>query len=129
MGFPRQEYWNGLLCPPPGDLPHPGIEPSSPALAGGFFAIEPLGKPIVKVFFNLNCNNVCHKKIGNTHTQKIFSRNSYLLLIVSDVFPFTLIFILYLFFKYNLDYLVQTSVISIILKLCFIFTKVIQAKI
>ena len=27
MGFSRQEYWNGLPCPPPGDLPNPGIEP------------------------------------------------------------------------------------------------------
>ena len=31
-GFSRQEYWNGLPCPPPGDLPNPGIEPRSPAL-------------------------------------------------------------------------------------------------
>ena len=31
MGFSRQEYWSGLSCPPPGDLPHPGIEPASPA--------------------------------------------------------------------------------------------------
>ena len=30
MGFPRQEYWSGLLCPPPGVLPNPGIEPASP---------------------------------------------------------------------------------------------------
>jgi len=40
MGFSRQEYWGGLLCPPPGDLPIPGIEPTSlmsPALAGEFF--------------------------------------------------------------------------------------------
>ena len=37
MGFPRQEYWSGLLCPSPGDLPNPGIEPMFPALAGGFF--------------------------------------------------------------------------------------------
>ena len=36
MGFSRQEYWSGLPCPPPEDLPHPGIEPKSPALAGGF---------------------------------------------------------------------------------------------
>ena len=36
-GFFRQEYWSGLPFPPPGDLPHPGIEPISPALAGGFF--------------------------------------------------------------------------------------------
>ena len=36
MGFSRQEYWSGLPCPPPGDLPDPGIEPVSliyPALA------------------------------------------------------------------------------------------------
>ena len=40
MGFSRQEYWSGLPCPPPGDLPDPGTEPASlmpPALAGGFF--------------------------------------------------------------------------------------------
>ena len=40
MGFSRQENWSGLSCPPPGDLPDPGIEPSSPespALAGRFF--------------------------------------------------------------------------------------------
>ena len=40
MGFSRHEYWSGLSCPPPGDLPIPGIEPASlisPALAGGFF--------------------------------------------------------------------------------------------
>ena len=30
MGFSRQEYWSGLPCPPPGDLPYPGIEPVSP---------------------------------------------------------------------------------------------------
>ena len=41
MGFSRQEPWNGLLCPPSGDLSDPGIEPTSlmfPALAGGFFS-------------------------------------------------------------------------------------------
>ena len=37
MGFSRHAYWNELPCPPPGDLPDPGIEPESPALAGGFF--------------------------------------------------------------------------------------------
>ena len=30
MGFSRQEYWSGLPCSPPGDLPDPGIEPMSP---------------------------------------------------------------------------------------------------
>ena len=40
MGFSSQEYWSGLLCPLPGDLPNPGIKPvspASPALAGRFF--------------------------------------------------------------------------------------------
>ena len=46
MGFSRQEHWRGLPFPPPGDLPNPGIEPSSPALAGGFFTTEPHGKPV-----------------------------------------------------------------------------------
>ena len=39
MGFSRQEYWSGWPCPPPGDLPDPGIKPKSPvstALAGRF---------------------------------------------------------------------------------------------
>ena len=41
MGFSGQEYWCGLLCPPPGDLPDPGMEPvslKSPALGGGSFS-------------------------------------------------------------------------------------------
>ena len=41
---PRQEYWIGLSFPPPGDLLNPGIEPGSPASAGGFFITEPPGK-------------------------------------------------------------------------------------
>ena len=39
-GFSKQEFWSGLPCSPPGDLPDPGIKPTfltSPALAGGFF--------------------------------------------------------------------------------------------
>ena len=37
MGFSRQEYWSRLPFPPPGNRLNPGIEPASPALAGGFF--------------------------------------------------------------------------------------------
>ena len=43
VGFSWQEYWSGLSFPSPGDLPGPGIEPMSPALAGGFFSTEPPG--------------------------------------------------------------------------------------
>ena len=37
LGFSRQEYWSGLPRPSQGDLPDPGTEPASPALAGGSF--------------------------------------------------------------------------------------------
>ena len=45
MGFPRKECQIGMLFPPPEDPPHPGVEPVSPALAGGFFTTEPPGEP------------------------------------------------------------------------------------
>ena len=45
MGFPRQVYSSVLPFTSPGDLPDPGIEHRSPALAGGFFTTEPLGRP------------------------------------------------------------------------------------
>ena len=45
MGFSRQEYWSGLPCPPPGDLPDSGIEPGSPALQADSLMSEPPGKP------------------------------------------------------------------------------------
>ena len=45
MGFPREEYWSRLPFPPLGNLPDPGMEPASPALAGGFFTSEAPGKP------------------------------------------------------------------------------------
>ena len=44
-GFSRQEYWSGLPCPPPGDLPNPGIEPRSPTLQVDSLLPEPQGKP------------------------------------------------------------------------------------
>ena len=45
MGFSRQECWSGLPCPPPGDLPNPGMEPGSPALQADSFLPELPGKP------------------------------------------------------------------------------------
>ena len=43
-GFSRQEYWSGLPCPPPGDLPNPGIEPRFSALQVDSLPSEPQGK-------------------------------------------------------------------------------------
>ena len=53
--FSRQEPRSGLLFPPPGDLPHPGIKPeslSSPALAGRFFTTAPPGKPLKHIYLH-----------------------------------------------------------------------------
>ena len=50
MGFSRQEYWSGLPCPPPGDLPGPGMEPvslMSPTSAGEFFTNSTMWEALV----------------------------------------------------------------------------------
>ena len=47
MEFSRQEFWSGLPCPSPGDLPDPGIEPGSPTLQADSVPTEPRGKPIL----------------------------------------------------------------------------------
>ena len=41
MGFSRQEYWNGLPFPSPGDLPNPGIEPGFSTLQADALPSEP----------------------------------------------------------------------------------------
>ena len=45
MGFPRQEYWSGLLFPSQGNLPVPGIEPGFPRLHADSLLTELPGKP------------------------------------------------------------------------------------
>ena len=65
IGFSRQEYWSGLACPSPADLPDPGIEPvslRSPSLVGGFFITsatwEALGTLLGYYLFYLKSNQV-----------------------------------------------------------------------
>ena len=67
MQFPREEYWNGLPFPSSGDLPDPGTEPSSPALAGGVSATEPPAKPVT----TLALLNSLKSKHGSTRNTKI----------------------------------------------------------
>ena len=59
----RQEYWSGLPCPPPGDLPEPGIEPASltsPASAGRFFTtIATWEAPIRPITYKLLLYHIC----------------------------------------------------------------------
>ena len=53
MAFPSKEHWTGLPFPPPGDLPYPGMESASPALASGLFTNELPGKPQTAFFYLL----------------------------------------------------------------------------
>ena len=48
MGSSRQEYWNGLPFPPPGDLTRGTPSPVSPALQADSLLAEPSGKPLIK---------------------------------------------------------------------------------
>ena len=55
MEFPRQEYWSRLPCPPPGDLPNPGLEPTSPTLQTDSLPSEPPGKPFNEMNYVWKC--------------------------------------------------------------------------
>ena len=46
MVFSRQQCWSGLPFPSPGNLPDPGIEPGSPALAGRLYLLSQKGSPL-----------------------------------------------------------------------------------
>ena len=62
-GFPGQEYWSGLPFAPLGELPDPGRELVSPALADGFFTTVPPEKPLL----------VNHQKPKSTRDNKTMS--------------------------------------------------------
>ena len=51
MGLSRQEYWGGLPCPPPGDLPDPGMDPESPVLQADSLPLSHQGSPALP-FYN-----------------------------------------------------------------------------
>ena len=65
MRFPRQEHWNGLPFPSPGDLPDPGIKPISPSLGDGFFTAEPPEKPF-------HCYLYIHSQISYLPSYSLF---------------------------------------------------------
>ena len=75
IGFRRQEYLSGLPFPSPGDLPDPGIEPTSPALAGGFFTIQLPGEAHVVVY-----------QLSKPPSCLLSSYNTYYLLMFHTVF-------------------------------------------
>ena len=77
MGFSRQGYWSGLPFPPPGDLPDPGIEPASPALAGRFFTTEPPGTPPSLIpHEQLGPNSISASAPGAARTRRPFPQQA-----------------------------------------------------
>ena len=65
MGFYRQECWSGLPCPPPGNLPEPGIKPASlmsPTLADGFFTISSIWEAYIWGFFGIHIYTLLYTK-------------------------------------------------------------------
>ena len=72
MEFSKQEYWRGLPFPPPGDLPNPGIKlmsPVSPALAGGFFTIQPPRKAMLPHHLCLFHQDLCPRQFPRVFPQ------------------------------------------------------------
>ena len=64
MGFSRQEYWSGWPCPPPGDLPDPGIKPASLmslSLAGGFFTTTVTWETLIHPYLLSTRRGFAHK--------------------------------------------------------------------
>ena len=88
MGFSKQEYWNGLPFPPPGDRPDPGIKPRSPTLWVNSLPAEPHGKPknsgegslsFLQQIFPIQGSNWSHKgslRILESVAYPFFSRSS-----------------------------------------------------
>ena len=68
MGFPRQEYWNGMPFPSPGDLLDPGIKPASPAWQTGLLPPSQLGSTYNEILLN-------HKEWNNAICNLVGSRD------------------------------------------------------
>ena len=75
VGFSRQEHCSGLLCPPPGDLPDPGIKPMSlafPALAGRFFTTGTTWEALKEAYRASNL----WSRVLNGKIKRVFSASS-----------------------------------------------------
>ena len=68
MGFPTQEYWNGMPFPSPEDLPDTGIKPASPALQADSLPSEPPWKPLVKKRKRRSKGNIRNPLVSCPHS-------------------------------------------------------------
>ena len=70
MVFVRQEYWNGLPFPSPGDLPDPGIKPMSPGLQVDSLPLSHLGSPRSSLWPFINLEKVIYLETFRPTTRK-----------------------------------------------------------
>ena len=86
MRFSRQEYWSGLPFPSAEDLPNPGIKPTSPTLAGGFFTTSAPGKPIPFIMVSQTSQRSYLKENSFTLLSLGFSETHLILLLIWSFF-------------------------------------------
>ena len=85
-GFPRPEHWSGLPCPPPGDLPNPGIEPTSlvsPALSSEFFTTNTTWEAQIHVYISW-IKNICYDKEYLLHWKRMCATHNTKIITYSD---------------------------------------------
>ena len=90
MEFSRQEYWRELPFPTSGDLPHPGIEPTSltsPALTGRFSTTAPPGKPLLYIYLHPNCL-ACVSSLGPVNQEEGGKYDAKMEELSGDLIPF-----------------------------------------
>ena len=77
MRFSSQEYWGGLLCPPPGDLPDPGTELASlmsPALAGWSFTTSASWEALTNTSKTYQMSDIYNIALSRKQQSKVFSK-------------------------------------------------------
>ena len=87
MGSSRQEYWRGRLCPPPGDLPNPGIKPTSlmfPALVSRFFTASATWEAHIMMQWSVKAKRISRYPPNILHQNSCGSKR------YPDVCPFPL---------------------------------------
>ena len=126
MEFSSQEYWSGLPCPPPGDLPNAGIKPRSPTVQADSLPSEPPGKPKntgVGSLYLLQGFPTQKLNLGLLHCRQILHQLSYQG--IPCLFISFLIYCFHHFVRgfYITDIISFSSVLQIIFWVyCFLFT-------
>ena len=108
-GISRQEYWSELLCPPPGDLPNPRIEPRSPILQADSLPSEPPGKPFllytcmfISTILGSYCVSVFFFSLHN-RLHYVLLKNSLLIHVIFIILEVSLTHVWILFFPISGD--------------------------